>query len=194
MHTAQCRVHSRHSVSGTFYCLKIKCGLRFGRPDITLTAFFPHIIQTAWGTHMNAVERIKIEHLETDSSSSSDCNRPCDLANQLLISKRGNCATWPPKPLPLQHYVSVRPPKWLKPHCLVSTTPWSSIFQTFLIRITAAKLLQSCPTLCDPIDGSHQAPPSLGFSRQKHWNGLPFPSPMHQSEKWKWSRSVMSDS
>ena len=41
-----------------------------------------------------------------------------------------------------------------------------------------AKLLQSCPTLCDPIDGSHQAPPSLGFSRQEHWSGLPFPSPM----------------
>ena len=38
-----------------------------------------------------------------------------------------------------------------------------------------------------------QAPPSLGFSRQEHWSGLPFPSPMHESEKWKWSRSVMSD-
>ena len=36
--------------------------------------------------------------------------------------------------------------------------------------------------------------PSLGFSRQEHWSGLPFPSPMHKSEKWKWSRSVMSDS
>ena len=47
----------------------------------------------------------------------------------------------------------------------------------------AAKSLQLCPTLCDPIDGSHQAPPSLGFSRQEHWSGLPFPSPMHQSEK-----------
>ena len=102
----------------------------------------------------------------------------------------------------------------------------------------AAKSLQSCPTLCDPIDGSppdstvpgilqartlecvaisfsnawkwkvkvkslsgirlpmdcslpgSQAPPSLGFSRQEHWSGLPFPSPMHESEKWKWSRSV----
>ena len=38
---------------------------------------------------------------------------------------------------------------------------------------------------------AHQAPPSLGFSRQEHWTGLPFPSPMHESEKWKWSRSVM---
>ena len=58
----------------------------------------------------------------------------------------------------------------------------------------AAKSLQSCPTLCNPVDGSHQAPPSLGFSSQEHWSGLPFSSPMHESEKWKWSCSVMSDS
>ena len=42
--------------------------------------------------------------------------------------------------------------------------------------------LQSCPTLCDPIDGSHQAPLSLGFSRQEHWSGLPFPPPVGESE------------
>ena len=36
----------------------------------------------------------------------------------------------------------------------------------------AAKSLQSCPPLCDPTDGSHQAPPSLGFSRQEHWSGV----------------------
>ena len=89
----------------------------------------------------------------------------------------------------------------------------------------AAKSLQSCPTLCDPIDGSppgsavpgilqartpecvaisfsnawkwkvkvkslssvrlfvtpwtaaHQAPPSMGFSRQEYWSGVPLPSP-----------------
>ena len=29
---------------------------------------------------------------------------------------------------------------------------------------------------------AHQAPLSLGFSRQEHWSGLPFPSPMHESE------------
>ena len=29
---------------------------------------------------------------------------------------------------------------------------------------------------------AHQAPPSLGFSRQQHWSGLPFPSPMQESE------------
>ena len=45
-----------------------------------------------------------------------------------------------------------------------------------------------------PEMATHQAPPSLGFSRQEHWSGLPFPSPMHESEKWNWSCSVMSDS
>ena len=29
---------------------------------------------------------------------------------------------------------------------------------------------------------AYQAPPSLGFSRQEHWSGLPFPSPMEESE------------
>ena len=58
----------------------------------------------------------------------------------------------------------------------------------------AAKSLQLCPTLCDPIDCSSPGSPSLGFSRQEHWSGLPFPFPMYESEKWKWSRSVVSDS
>ena len=101
--------------------------------------------------------------------------------------------------------------------------------------VAAAKSLQSCPTLCDPINSSppgypipgilqartlervaisfsnawkwkeklkslsrvrlfvtpwtaaYQAPLSMGFSRQEYWSGLPFPSPMHESEKWKWS-------
>ena len=95
----------------------------------------------------------------------------------------------------------------------------------FLAAAAAAKLLQSCPTLCDPRDGSppgspipgilqarilewvaisfsnawkwkvkvkslshvrllvtpwiaaHQAPPSVGFSRQEYWSGVPLPSP-----------------
>ena len=34
-----------------------------------------------------------------------------------------------------------------------------------------------------PETAAHQAPQSLGFSRQEHWSGLPFPSPMHESEK-----------
>ena len=92
----------------------------------------------------------------------------------------------------------------------------------------AAKSLQSCPTLCDPIDGgppgspvpgilqartlewvaisfsnawkgkvkplsrvrlfvtpwtiAHQAPPSMGFSRQEYWSGVPSPSPMWRAD------------
>ena len=104
-----------------------------------------------------------------------------------------------------------------------------------LISVTsaaAAKLLQSCPNLCDPIDGSppgspvpgilqartlewvavsfsnawkwkvkvkslscvwllatpwtaaYQAPPSMGFSRQEYWSGLPLPSPISNITSW----------
>ena len=47
----------------------------------------------------------------------------------------------------------------------------------------AAKLLQSCPTLCDPIDGSPPGPAVPEILQAKHWSGLPFPSPRHESEK-----------
>ena len=63
-----------------------------------------------------------------------------------------------------------------------------------LTAAAAAKSLQSCPTLCNPIDGSPPGSAIPGFSRQEHWSGLPFPSPMHESEEWKWSRWVVSDS
>ena len=42
-----------------------------------------------------------------------------------------------------------------------------------IVSATAAKSLQSCPTLCDPIPGILQA---------RHWSGLPFPPPMYKSE------------
>ena len=118
----------------------------------------------------------------------------------------------------------------------------SRLVITFLPRnaATAAKSLQSCPTLCDPIDSSppgspipgilqartlewvtisfsnawkwkvnvkslshvwllatlwtaaYQAPPSIGFSRQEYWSGLPLPSPSRvyslpflEKKKWK---------
>ena len=106
----------------------------------------------------------------------------------------------------------------------------------FLILFAAAaKSLQSCPTLCDPIDGSppgspvpgilqertlewvaisfsnawkwkvkgkslnsvrllatpwttaYQAPPSMGFSRQEYWSGVPLPSPSQYTEAIKYT-------
>ena len=60
-----------------------------------------------------------------------------------------------------------------------------------LLLLSRFSGVQLCAT---PETAAHQAPPFLGFSRQEHWSGLPFPSPMHESEKWKWSRSVVSDS
>ena len=53
-----------------------------------------------------------------------------------------------------------------------------------LYRIVLCLLLShfSRVRLCaTPQTTAHQAPPSLGFSRQEHWSGLPFPSPMHES-------------
>ena len=52
-------------------------------------------------------------------------------------------------------------------------------------------VIRLCAT---PQTAAHQAPPSLEFSRQEHWSGLPLSSPMHESEKLKWSRLVVSDS
>ena len=59
----------------------------------------------------------------------------------------------------------------------------------FLLRDSCSLLLMlllsrfSHVRLCvTPKTAAHQAPPSLGFSRQEHWSGLPLPSPMHESE------------
>ena len=60
-----------------------------------------------------------------------------------------------------------------------------------LLLLSHFSRVRLCAT---PQMAAHQAPLSLGFSRQEHWSGLPFPSPAHESEKWKWSRSVLSDS
>ena len=60
-----------------------------------------------------------------------------------------------------------------------------------LLLLSCFSRVQLCAT---PQTAAHQAPPSLGFSRQEHWIGLPFPSPKHESEKRKWDCSVVSDS
>ena len=57
---------------------------------------------------------------------------------------------------------------------------------------TAAKSLQSCPTLCDPIDGSPPGSPVPGIlqARTLEWVAISFSN----AWKWKWSRSVVPDS
>ena len=45
-----------------------------------------------------------------------------------------------------------------------------------LLLLSRFSRVQLCAT---PQMAAHQAPPSLGFSRQEHWSGLPFPSPIH---------------
>ena len=40
-----------------------------------------------------------------------------------------------------------------------------------------SEVVQSCPTLATPWTAAYQAPPSMGFSRQKYWSEVPLPSP-----------------
>ena len=54
---------------------------------------------------------------------------------------------------------------------------------------------QSCPTLCDLMDGSpHQAPLSMGFPRQQQQSGFPCPSPGESSQPrdWTWVSCIGS--
>jgi len=114
------------------------------------------------------------------------------------------------------------------PNLIASNTYYLKVGQGFKNQLAAAKSLQSCPTLCEPIDGSpsgstvpeilqartpewvalsfsnawkwkvkvkwlsrvrllvtprtaaYQPPPSMGFSRQEYWSGVPLPSPKNQ--------------
>ena len=53
----------------------------------------------------------------------------------------------------------------------------------FTNAAAAAKSLQSCPILCDPTDGSPPGSPVPGILQARTLQGLPVPSPMHESEK-----------
>ena len=67
----------------------------------------------------------------------------------------------------------------------------SSLELLLLLLLSCFSRVRLCAA---PWAAAHQAPPSLGFSRQEQWSGLPFPSPMQESETWEGSRSVVSDS
>ena len=63
---------------------------------------------------------------------------------------------------------------------LMSLQASSSLGKSLLLLLSRFSRTQLCAT---SEMTAHQAPPSLGFSRQEHWSGLPFPSPTHESEK-----------
>ena len=56
-------------------------------------------------------------------------------------------------------------------------------FKGVAAATAAAKSLQSCLTLRDPIDSSPPGSLPLGFSRREYWSGVPLPSPTY-SVKW----------
>ena len=64
----------------------------------------------------------------------------------------------------------------------------SLTFHTMYSAAAAAKLLQSCPTLCDPIDGSPPGSPVPGIlqARTLEWVAISF------SNAWKWKVKVKS--
>ena len=61
----------------------------------------------------------------------------------------------------------------------IQPSPWVGML-LLLLLLSRFSRVRLCAT---PETAAHQAPPSLGFSRQEHWSGLPFPSPVQESEK-----------
>ena len=59
-------------------------------------------------------------------------------------------------------------------HCWVISL---NIHTFILIKTSLWCYAQLCPTLCDPMDCSRQAPLSMELFRQKYWSGLSFPTP-----------------
>ena len=57
------------------------------------------------------------------------------------------------------------------------------IYQGMLLLLLLLSRFSRVRLCATPETAPHQAPPTLGVSRQEHWSGLPFPSPMHESEK-----------
>ena len=70
---------------------------------------------------------------------------------------------------------------WLQSPSAVILEPNSLV--TLMLLFLLLSCFSSIRLCATPETAAHQAPLSLGFSRQEHWSGLPFPSPMHESEK-----------
>ena len=93
---------------------------------------------------------------------------------------------WPSGPSPFQplHHSSHIPtnnsPSWglcTHPSPPAPCPEWSSAKLSFFRSLLGSEVSQLCPTLCNPMDCSPPGSPSMGFSRQEYWSGLPFRSP-----------------
>ena len=112
-------------------------------------------------------------------SAHQPSSRPVSSSSQWAqaTEPRAVCASRGPR--------GAEPPTRVLPHPRVRRqvlllSPCSSRLLLLLLR--RFRRVRLCAT---PQTAAHQAPPSLGFLRQEHSSGLPFPSPMHESEKWK---------
>ena len=92
---------------------------------------------------------------------------------------------------------SVQPHRW-QPTSL--PLPWDSpgknagvgchfLLQSKIVK-SESEVAQSCPTLRELMDAAYQAPPSMRFSRQENWIGVPLPSPMTNLDSILKSRDI----
>ena len=104
---------------------------------------------------------------------------PTQGVNSSLLGLAGRFFTIEPagKPYSIPDYFKIKPTGREFPDSPVVTTPHFHYpgpgFNPWLGNCMCL-VAQSCPTLCDPMDCSHQAPLSMGFSEQEYWNGCHF--------------------
>ena len=92
-------------------------------------------------------------------------------------------------PIPFTHWFLV-----LQRLCMLVSSPLKIIPHRAVKGMLLLSRFSHVWLCATPYMAAHQATLSLGFSRQEHWSGLPFPSPMQESEKWKWIHWVVSNS
>ena len=214
--------------------------LHSGVHDLSHSQFLVLFWLTVWRFSIFCCKEYNQSDFSIDHLVMSMCRVVC------CVVGRG-CLLWPVCSLgknllvfPLLHFVLPRPnfllfqvsfdflllhssPLWWKGHLFLVLVLEGLVYH----HAAAAKSLQLCPTLCDPIDGSppgsplpgilqaripewvaisfsnawkwkvkvkslnrvrllatpwtaaYQAPPSMGFSRQEYWSGVPLPSPVY---------------
>ena len=115
----------------------------------------------------------------------SDSLQPHELQHEQALLSNTNSQSLP-KLMSTELVMPSNHPNLCPPLLLPSNFPSIRVFSNeycallLLLLLSRFSRVQFCAT---PQMAAHQAPPSLGFSRQEHWSGLPFPSPMHESEK-----------